>query len=98
MGVGFLLGTYIPTEKIGQTFASLFNIKKGIGNYLISTFAISFVMINIVSATSIFIQAGTMFFVVYSKMILSFLVVGIIAIEVTFEFIQKLTIKYYTHA
>mgnify|MGYP004661681517 CR=1 FL=1 len=65
---------------------------------MISTFAISFVMINIVSATSIFIQAGIMFFVVYSKMILSFLVVGIIAIEVTFEFIQKLTIKYYTHA
>lgn len=37
MGVGFLLGTYIPAEKIGQTFASLFGLKKGIGNYLVST-------------------------------------------------------------
>ena len=98
MGVGFLLGTYIPAEKIGQTFASLFGLKKGIGNYFVSTLAISFVMINFVSLTSIFIQAGTMALTVYQMMILPFLTVGIIAIEASFWLIQRLVVKYYTRA
>ena len=98
MGVGFLLATYIPAEKIGQSFASLIGYKNGIGNYLVSTLAISFVMINFVSLTSIFIQAGTMALTVYQMMILPFLTVGIIAIEASFWLIQRLVVKYYTRA
>jgi len=97
MGVGYLLGSFVPVMKIGSAFADLCHAQRGLPRYLLSTLAISVVMVHLVTAFSVFIQAGTAAPAVFVQMILPFLLVGILAIEATLWMIQRIVVNFMTH-
>lgn len=93
MGVGFLLGSYIPVIQIGNGFAGIFGLKNGVLYYMISTFAISVTMITCTCAISIFIQAGAAFMDVFKALFPIFLPVGTAFVELSLFWIQKFAVR-----
>ena len=95
MGIGYLIGSYVPVMRIGSAFAGFCRAPEGILHYLVSTLAISVTMICLITAVSVFIQAGAAAPMVFCQMILPFLGVGILAIECTLGLIQRIVIGWY---
>lgn len=93
MGVGYLLGTYIPVMKIGERLADLVGAKQGLMRYLVSTLAVAVIMILTITLFCMFVQTGRDVFLIYKKIIGLFLMVGIVAIEATLWLLKRIAIK-----
>lgn len=96
MGVGYLIGSYIPVMDIGKAFAHLFGAKKRIPEYVLSSLAISLIMIVLITFFCVFVQAGPAVLNVFFKMIGPFLIVGTIAIELSLHWLMRLAEKIYS--
>lgn len=96
MGIGYLIGNYIPIMKIGKIFAHMLGAKKGIAEYILSTFVVAVAMVILITFFCVFVQTGNAVFTVFCKMILPFLLVGIIAIELLLYWIMRFAERYYS--
>lgn len=95
MGVGYLIGTYIPIMDTGNALAHKLGLKKGLGEYLVSTLAVSVCMVILITFFCMFVQTGAAVFQVFARMIVPFLAVGIIAIELSLYWLKKFASQYY---
>ena len=93
IGIGYTIGDWIPVRAIGQGFANLLKCKKGIANYLVSTFAISVVMVSVIGFFICLIKGGTAVFFLWISIIPGLLPVGIIVIELALAPCMKLAMK-----
>lgn len=96
MGIGYLIGSYIPVMDIGKSFAHLLGAKKGIAEYIVSSFVVSVIMINLITFFCMFVQAGEAVFVVFSKNIGPFLLIGTIAIEFSLHWLIRFAVNLYS--
>ena len=96
MGVGYLIGSYIPVMAIGKSVAHALGAKKGIAEYVLSTLVIAVVMVVLITFCCMFVQAGPAVFTVFGKMIVPFLIVGSIAIELSLYWLMQFAEKYYS--
>lgn len=92
MGVGYLIGTYVPIKEVGDKVAHICGIKKGMGEYLISTLIVAVSMVILITFFCVFVQAGTAVLPIFLHMIVPFLIVGVIAIEISSYWITKIAI------
>ncbi len=93
MGVGYLIGTYLPIKEAGDKVAHLCGMKEGMGEYLISTLIVAASMVILITFFCVFVQAGTAVIPVFLHMIGPFLLVGVIAIEISSYWITKIAIQ-----
>lgn len=96
MGLGYLIGSYIPIMDIGKAFAHGLGAKKGLGEYVLSSLVVSLAMVVLITFFCIFVQAGPQVFVVFRKMIGPFLIVGTLAIELSLYWLMRFAVKYYS--
>ncbi len=95
MGIGFLIGAWIPVMHIGKGFASMLGCPKdSLLEYLVSSLCIAVMMICLITVCCVFAQAGAMFLPVFRKLILPFLLVGTIVIEASLWLIIKIVQKF----
>lgn len=96
MGVGYLIGSYIPVMDIGKSFAHLLGVRNGLGEYILSSLVVSVLMINLITLVCMFVQAGPDVFVMFSKMIIPFLIVGTVSIELSLYWLTRFACNYYS--
>lgn len=90
MGVGYLIGSYIPIMDIGIKFAHAIGCRKGVKEYIASTLVVAVAMVILITFCCVFVQTGTDVLKIFRKMIFPFMVVGIIAIELSLFWIMRL--------
>lgn len=96
MGVGYLIGSYIPVMDIGKSFAHLLGAKEGFGEYVLSSLVVSVAMVILITFFCMFVQAGSGVFAAFSKIIVPFLIVGTLAIELSLYWLMRFAAKYYS--
>lgn len=90
MGIGYLIGNYIPIMDIGKKFAYAIGCKSGVREYIASTLVVAVAMVILITFGCVFVQAGTSVFKVFSKTIGPFMLIGTIAIELSLFWIMRL--------
>ena len=96
MGVGYLIGSYIPVMDIGKSFSHLLGAKDGLGEYVLSSLVVSVLMVNLITLVCMFVQAGSDVFAVFAKMIVPFLIVGTVSIELSLYWLTRFARNYYS--
>ena len=84
------MGSYIPIMDIGIKFAHAIGCRKGIKEYIASTLVVAVAMVILITFCCVFVQTGTDVLKIFRKMIFPFMVVGIIAIELSLFWIMRL--------
>ena len=94
MGVGYLIGSFIPIMDIGKSIAHWLGAKAGIAEYIISSFVVAVVMVILITFFCMFVQAGSEVFAVFGQIIGPFLIIGTLAIELSLHWLIRFAVKY----
>lgn len=93
LSVGFFLGTWIPVNTICQKCAHALGIRGETAEYIVSGIITGAMMAVLMCLICLFIQLGTGFYPVFSKLVVPFIVAAVIVTLVFSKPIQKFVIK-----
>ncbi len=90
MGVGYLLGDWLPAYAIGQKLADKLKIKNGILRHAVATLVLCAIFVTLVSFVCMFIAFGPSMFPIWTSVLPVYWGVGYIALLIAMPISMKI--------